>query len=98
MLIRDGLPVVDLIHGGTLGGSATPRHRIEFNAGISDNGVGLRLTGQWQSGASVDGSASSAPTGTTGTLHFSSLATLNFRTFVNLQQRFPSCRSPRACG
>jgi len=90
VLIRDGLPIVDLIHGGTLGGSATPRHRLEFNAGITDNGIGWRLTGQWQSGASVDGSTTTG-TGTTGTgtLHFSSLATLNLRGFINLQQRLP---------
>jgi hypothetical protein len=83
VLIRDGLPEVDLLHGGTLGGSAQPRHRIEFNAGVSDNGVGFRFTGQWQSAAKVTGDATSG----SGTLHFSSLGTVNARAFINLQQR-----------
>ena len=85
VLVRNGLPLVDLLHGGTLGGGAQPRHRIEFNTGITDNGVGIRLTGQWQSAATVAESASPG----NGLLHFSSLATFNLRGFVNLQQRIP---------
>jgi len=80
-----------LLGGGTLGGTAQPRHRIELNTGVSDNGIGLRLTGQWQSAAEVAGSASSA----SGTLHFSSLATFNLRGFVNLQQRLPKAKWAR---
>jgi hypothetical protein len=91
VLIRDGLPEVDLLGGGTLGGAAQPRHRVELNTGVSDNGVGLRLSGQWQSAAEVAGGATSA----SGTLHFSSLATFNLRGFVNLQQRLPKAKWAR---
>jgi outer membrane receptor protein involved in Fe transport len=83
VLIRNGVPIVDLLNGGTLGGGAQPRHQIEFNAGVSDNGVGFRLTGQWQNAARVTGNTTSG----SSTLDFSSLATLNARAFINLQQR-----------
>jgi uncharacterized membrane protein YgcG len=91
--ISPGMPQVDLLHGGTLGGGAQPAHRIEFNAGISDNGIGWRLTGQWQSAASVTGSAAAGSNN--GTLHFSSLATASLRGFVNLQQRLPKSKWAR---
>lgn len=83
VLIRNGIPIVDLLNGGTLGGGAQPRHRLEFNAGVSDNGVGFRLTGTWQNAAKVAGDTTSG----SSTLDFSSLATLNARAFINLQQR-----------
>jgi len=90
--IRPGTPLVDLLHGGTLGGGAQPAHRVAFNIGISDNGIGWRLTGQWQSAASVNGSAAA---GSDGTLHFSSLATLSLRGFFNVQQRLPKAKWAR---
>lgn len=83
VVIREGIPQVDLLNGGTLGGSAMPRQEIQLNAGINDNGVGLRLTGQWQNAAKVIGDATS----TNGTLYFSSLGTISAHAFVNLQQR-----------
>jgi hypothetical protein len=90
--IRPGVPLVDLLHGGTLGGGAQPAHRVDLNAGISDNGIGWRLTGTWQSAASVAGSTTA---GNTGALAFSALATFGLRGFINLQQRLPKARWAR---
>ena len=50
-----------------------------------DNGVGLRITGNWRAAASTRTSATPA----VGDLHFSSLATFGLRLFANLQQRLP---------
>ncbi|MEJ0040398.1 MAG: TonB-dependent receptor [Gammaproteobacteria bacterium] len=76
-------PTVDLLNGGTIGSGGQARHRIQFNAGVLDNGVGVRLSGSWTSPTDItdrgDGS---------GPLFFSSLATFDFRLFANLQQRF----------
>jgi len=91
--ISPATPVVDLLHGGTLGGGAQPAHSLQLNAGFSDNGIGWRLSGQWQSAASVTGSAAAGST--TGTLHFSSLATLSLRGFINLQQRLTKSKWAR---
>jgi hypothetical protein len=80
-----GGPVVDLLHGGTLdapGGSA--RHKLQAQAGISRQGIGARLTGNWQSGTSVDGA-----NGPAGRLSFSDLATIDLRLFANLGMQRP---------
>ena len=68
---------------GTLGGGATPQHRVTADLGVTDNGVGVQLQGNWQSATDVVGSALAA-----GDLHFDSLATLDLRLFINLQNRF----------
>lgn len=85
VLLREGMPVIDLLNGGTIGSGGQPRHKIQMNTGVVDNGVGLRLSGTWESATRVDeDSAANA-----GPLHFSSLMTFDLRLFANLQQRFP---------
>jgi outer membrane receptor protein involved in Fe transport len=72
--------MLDLLNGGTLdspGGS--PRHRVEAQAGITRQGIGARLTANWQSGTHVDGG-----TLPQNQLSFSDLATVDFRLFANL--------------
>ena len=84
ILIRDGGPRLDLLDGGTTGsGGGQPRHEVELQAGLTNNGIGARLTGKWQSPTTVTGGAGT----TTGDLHFSGLATLNFRLFADLGQQ-----------
>jgi hypothetical protein len=79
--LRDGLPEIDLLNGGTLGDSAgQPRHQVQVQAGYSQSGIGLRFSGNWQSATHVVGSNSSD-------LRFSDLATFNLRLFANLGQR-----------
>ncbi len=81
VLIRDGLPALDLLNGGATGSSGgQPRHEVQVQAGISRDGLGARLSGNWQSATFVNGTAGTPATD----LHFSSLATLNLRLFANL--------------
>ena len=81
ILTRSGGPTLDLLHGGTQGsGGGQPRHQVEVQLGATDNGIGVRLNGSWQSPTTVNGGVGSA----TGDLHFSSLATANFRLFADL--------------
>lgn len=93
VLIRDGLPVIDLLNGGTIGArGGQSRHELEAVGGYSKNGWGLRLTGNWQSATTVrDGTS-------TGDLHFSDLATANIRFFINLGQVPSLLRKPWAQG
>ena len=86
--LRDGLPEIDLLDGGSIGGrSGQPRHEVELQAGYSKSGIGLRLTGQWESASRVlDPSGSPA-----ADLHFDDLATFNLRAFVTPSQ-LPSMR------
>jgi len=82
VLIRRGLPALDLLNGDVIGsGGGTSRHELEAQLTYSNNGLGARVTGNWQSGTTVNGGG-----GTTGDLRFSPLATMNARLFVNLAQ------------
>ncbi len=84
ILIRDGGSRLDLLDGGTTGsGGGQPRHEVELQAGLTNNGIGARLTGKWQSPTTVTGGVGTS----TGDLHFSGLATLNFRLFADLGQQ-----------
>ena len=83
ILIRPGVPVLDLLHGAQSGGTGgQPQHEVEVQAGYSNNGIGARLTGKYQSPTTVDGGTALAG----DDLRFSSLSTLNFRLFANLGQ------------
>ncbi|WP_213982602.1 TonB-dependent receptor [Sphingomonas sp. dw_22] len=89
--IRDGLPVIDLLHGGATGSSGgQPEHQIEAQAGVSKDGLGARLIGKWQSGTEVF-------TGLTNTeqLDFGSLATFNLRFFADMGQQLSRVRKHR---
>ena len=81
MLVRPGGPFIDLLDGGSTGrGGGQPRHEIEAQAGITRNGLGARLSANWQSATHVDG-ATGLPA---DQLRFGSLTTVNFRLFANL--------------
>lgn len=78
-MLAEGLPSVDLLDGGTLGsGSGEPRHEVEVQAGFAQSGLGVRLSGNWQSATRVEGLTSAED------LRFSSLGTVNLRLFANL--------------
>ncbi|MGN6622506.1 MAG: TonB-dependent receptor, partial [Sphingomonas sp.] len=79
--IRDGLPVLDLLNGDTLGtGGGEPRHEVEARMGYFNNGLGAQLAANWQSGTQVQGGTAGAP----DTLDFSPLTTINLRLFADL--------------
>lgn len=87
ILIREGVPVLDLLNGSATGSSGgQPRHEIEAQAALSKDGFGARLSAQWRSGTTVLG-VSDGSGGTTGDLDFSPLATVNLRLFANLDQQ-----------
>jgi hypothetical protein len=87
ILIRDGLPPLDLLNGSAVGSrGGQPRHELEFQAGIFKNGLGARLTGNWQSGTTVKGVPDGFG-GTTGDLHFSDTTRFNLRLFADLGQQ-----------
>jgi hypothetical protein len=83
VLLRNVGPIIDLLDGGTIGSGGQPRHSVQFNTGIVDNGLGVRLSGSWKSGTHVD----DGTTASTGTLRFSPLATFDLRLFANLANR-----------
>lgn len=85
ILIRDGLPVLDLLGGAATGSNGgQPRHVIDVQAGYTKGWLGARLSATWQAGTTVRGGA--ALSGSNGDLHFSPLTTINLRLFANLAQ------------
>ncbi len=79
-LLARGQQPLDLLRGDSvagLGGSA--RHSIDVQGGWFANGLGVRVTGAWQSPTTVRTGAN--------TLNFSGLATFSVRTFINFDQR-----------
>jgi iron complex outermembrane recepter protein len=84
ILIRPGLPVLDLLNGSAtsnLGGAA--RHEVTLNGGVFYKGLGFRLEGNYRSATRVDGNSLAG----TSDLHFGDLASLNALIFINLDQR-----------
>lgn len=92
ILIREGVAELDLLNGSAIGNrGGRARHEVEFQSGIFKNGLGARLTGTWQSGTTVRGSAAGAANGVRGLaadgaddLRFGSFSTVNLRLFADL--------------
>jgi iron complex outermembrane recepter protein len=78
--LRDSLPRIDLLSGGTIGRGGQARHEVEVQAGVAKNGFGARITGDWQSATRVRGAV------VADDLRFSGLATVNLRLFANVGQ------------
>ncbi|CAN5370122.1 TonB-dependent receptor plug domain-containing protein [soil metagenome] len=80
ILIRPGVPLLDLLDGAATGSrGGQPEHEVELQAGITKNGLGARISGNWQSGTFVRGGTAAVPTD----LNFSGLGTLNLRLFAD---------------
>ena len=75
--ITPGGPELDYLHGDAAGSSGgTPRHKVQAQAGWSNNGLGARIGANWRSGTTVN-------TLTGDDLHFSPLGTFDLRLFAN---------------
>ncbi len=83
-LVRPGGPVLDFLDGAAAGnGGGQPRNEVEAQFGVSERGLGLRLSADWLSGTTVVG----APGSPTGNLSFSDIGKINLRLFADLSQR-----------
>jgi hypothetical protein len=84
-LIAPGLPVLDFLGGSPAGNrGGRPRHELEFQGGVFKNGLGARLTANWQSSTFVRGGTGSGLASTSGDLFFSNYSTVNLRLFADL--------------
>ena len=82
--IRPGLAELDLLDGSAIGSNGgVPRHGVEMEGGLFLNGIGLRFTGNYQSGSRVDGGGLVGSTD----LRFNDIATFGMRAFVNFDNK-----------
>lgn len=82
VLVAAGGPVLDQLSGQAFG-NGVPRHKIELRGGLFYGGVGLRLSGNYESATRIDGS------GLPGSqdLFFDDIAKFDLRLFANLEQQ-----------
>jgi hypothetical protein len=86
VLIRPGVPELDFLDGSAAGSrGGRPRHELEFQAGLFKNGLGARLTANWQDSTFVRGGPIAGAGGSD--LFFSDFATVNLRLFADLGQQ-----------
>ena len=77
IVIRDGLPVIDLLDGGATGSrGGSPRHEIQAQGGVFKNGMGAFVNANWRDGTRVG-----------DTLSFSDQTTVNLNMFIDLGQQ-----------
>ena len=88
--------MLDLLNGSAADSSGgQPRHEIEARAAFTKNGYGAMVSGHWQSATRVAG------LGNGGDLHFSQVATIDMKMFVqlgaqrDLVKRYPWLRGVR---
>jgi hypothetical protein len=80
LVIGPGLPVLDYLDGEAFSASGgRPRHQVEVESGYYNNGLGVRLSGNWRSATRLASIGDD--------LRFSPYATFNLRAFANLGER-----------
>ncbi|WP_041559035.1 TonB-dependent receptor plug domain-containing protein [Novosphingobium sp. PP1Y] len=78
--IAPGVPELDELAGDAISAGGVPRHSIEMEGGLFKNGYGLRLKGEWNAPAKVNGSGLPG----SSDLRFGSTFVLDARLFVDL--------------
>lgn len=81
--VASGGPVLDQLDGDAIAAGGVPRHSVELEGGMFKNGYGLRLKGEWNAPATVNGSGAQG----SSDLRFGSTFALGLRLFMNLGQQ-----------
>jgi len=82
IVIRDNLPVLDLLDGSATGGrGGTSRNEVQVQGGVFKNGMGAFINANWLEGTEVDG----GPGGSD--LTFGAQTTVNLNVFADLSSR-----------
>jgi len=83
VLIASGGPLLDLLDGDALSGGGQPRHSLQFNGGMFYAGFGGNVNLRYTGSSRINGSGLPGSTN----LQFNDYATVNLRTFVDLNQQ-----------
>jgi iron complex outermembrane recepter protein len=92
IVIRPGLPPVDLLHGGAVGiAGGRVRHQLDGTAAINSGGTGARIGVIWRGKSELD----SRINGVRDTLDFSPVLLVNARAFTDLKRFLPESKWAR---
>ncbi|WP_164115372.1 hypothetical protein [Sphingorhabdus sp. Alg239-R122] len=84
ILIRPGVPELDLLGGSATGSNGgASRHSVNFGGRWFNNGLGMRVSGNYRSGTRVEGADALGASD----LIFDDIATVNVRFFFNMGSR-----------
>ncbi len=84
--VRDGLPVVNLLSGGTGNGAGQSRHTVQSRIGLAYNGTGMQLNANWKSRTHIIAGTVSAP----NDIVFSPFLRFDLQAFANLGTVLPN--------
>ncbi|MCL6684707.1 hypothetical protein [Sphingomonas alba] len=86
IVIRSGLPPVDLLEGGAIGlGGGRVRHQLDATASITSGGLGARVTASWRGKSTLNALDEGGP----DRLVFSPVFNLGLRAFADLHRFLP---------
>ncbi|HVL29898.1 MAG TPA: hypothetical protein VM326_04180, partial [Sphingomicrobium sp.] len=86
IIIRSGLPTVDLLEGGAIGiGGGRVRHQLDATASITSRGTGVRVSANWRGKSTLNALDEGSP----DRLHFSPVFNLNLRAFTEISRFLP---------
>jgi hypothetical protein len=93
LVIRPGLPAVDLLDGGAIGiAGGRPRGQVDFSLAFSATGLGARVSGARRSESTLELRQGE----TVGVLRFDPLLTMNLTGFVEATRLFPRVTALKA--
>ena len=76
--IRDGLPVIDRLNGGS---GAGPEHEVQLQVGVFKSGMGAFLNGSWRSSYRLNGASADTD------LFFGDQSTFSLNLFADMSSR-----------
>lgn len=81
IIIRQGLPVIDQLDGGSTSARGVSRNEIQLQGGVFRNGFGGFVNANWRDGTRINGATANQD------ISFGSQATVNLNMFADLNSR-----------
>ena len=81
IVIRDGLPVIDQLNGGSTSARGVSQQEIQVQAGVFRNGFGGFMNANWREGTRINGATSAQD------ISFGDQTTVNLNVFMDLNAR-----------
>lgn len=81
IVIREGLPIIDQLNGGSTSARGVSRQEIQLQAGVFRNGFGGFMNANWREGTQINGATDAQD------ISFGGQTTVNLNVFADLNSR-----------